>query len=169
MCPRNLPEDDCDDDDDELPPLESGYSQFNGNVGDALIRWALGLNSPRPSEPGAAEEGDDDDTDGEPGPGAAQDGDNNDDDDDDGPVMTQWGWTGSNSWRAAVGQVAKGGTIESINGKIPTEDEAEMLLDDADCTDPRPEGPHDPPNPHQYDHINYYTPSGIKGTIQIQK
>src|SRR5450830_269580 len=29
------------------------------------------------------------------------------------------------------------------------------------------EGPHDSPSPHNYDHINYTTESGVKGTIRV--
>ncbi len=31
----------------------------------------------------------------------------------------------------------------------------------------RIEGPHEYPNPHNFNHINYTTPNGKKGTIEI--
>jgi RHS repeat-associated protein len=85
-----------------------------------------------------------------------------------GPIMTQWGWRGSNIWRDAVKLVDKGGTIEDIGGKVPTEAEATQLIEDGGGTFGRIEGAHPAPNPHQYPHINYTTSGGAKGTIKIQ-
>ena len=78
------------------------------------------------------------------------------------------GWRGDVGWRAAVKQVAQGGTLESIGGTIPTESEAADLIDEGGGRVDRVEGPHEPPNPHQYNHINYTTAGGNRGTIRIQ-
>jgi hypothetical protein len=51
---------------------------------------------------------------------------------------------------------------------VPTQAEGEALIEDAGGRIERIEGPHEPPNPHQYPHINYETPNGAKGTIRIQ-
>lgn len=85
------------------------------------------------------------------------------------PKKTQFGWTGSGSWNDAVATVSKGGTLENIQGKIPTQQEALDMIQaaGADLNEIRIEGAHEPPNPHQYLHINYYTASGVKGTIRI--
>jgi hypothetical protein len=83
-------------------------------------------------------------------------------------IKTQWGWTGTKVWNSLVNEVKHGGTIEQLLGKIPTKSEALQLLEKAGCKIERIEGGHLPPNPHIYEHINYTTPSGVKGTIKIQ-
>jgi RHS repeat-associated protein len=85
------------------------------------------------------------------------------------PKMTQFGWEGSASWRAAVSEIRVGGTIEEIAGKVPTEAEAESLLKKAGAVYTRSEGGHfDGRNPHSYDHINYRLSNGTRGTVRIQ-
>jgi RHS repeat-associated protein len=83
------------------------------------------------------------------------------------PVRTTWGWSGSAKYRAAVHEIDAGGTIETVGGRIPTQAEANMLIEDAGGTVQRIEPPHLPPNVHQYPHINYTTSSGVKGTVRI--
>jgi hypothetical protein len=79
------------------------------------------------------------------------------------------GWRGDRDWREAVRQVERGGTIESIGGKVPTKDEAVDLITEAGGNIERIDlTPHAPPNPHQYPHINYTTASGGRGTVRIQ-
>ena len=77
------------------------------------------------------------------------------------------GWVGDRKWRENVGIVAKGGTITSLNGGIPTQKQAMKLIEQAGGKDIRIDPPHASPNPHTYPHINYETRSGIKGTIKI--
>jgi len=50
---------------------------------------------------------------------------------------------------------------------VPTQAEAVQLITDAGGTIQRIEGPHAPPNPHIFPHINDTTPSGWKGTLRI--
>jgi hypothetical protein len=83
-------------------------------------------------------------------------------------INTQWGWSGTKIWRELVSKVKNGGTIENLSGKIPTKEEAIMLIEKAGGKIERIEGAHLSPNPHVYNHINYTTHSGIKGTIKIQ-
>jgi RHS repeat-associated protein len=83
------------------------------------------------------------------------------------PGMTQWGWKGGRAWKDAVKRVKEGGTIEDIGGKIPSKNEALELLKEAGAKVDRIQGPHSPPNPHVYDHINFTTSSGLKGTLRI--
>jgi hypothetical protein len=78
------------------------------------------------------------------------------------------GWRGDSTWRANVSEVGSGGTIKSINGTIPTEQEAIDLINTSGGKVLRIEEPHAAPNPHNFPHINYETPSGGKGTIQIK-
>ena len=50
------------------------------------------------------------------------------------PTMTQWGWTGSNSWNQAVKTVGTGnedGVIYDIAGKVPTQQEGEQLIQES--------------------------------------
>ena len=83
------------------------------------------------------------------------------------PVKTPWGWTGSGSYRAAVAAVDRGDTLETVGGVVPTQAEAEMLIEDAGGVVNRVDDAHLPPNPHQYPHINYTTSAGLRGTIRI--
>ena len=77
------------------------------------------------------------------------------------------GWRGDKKWKTAIKQVADGGTIKDIDGQIPTQQEAIDLINEAGGDILRIEGPHEAPNPHNFHHINYTTPSGGKGTIKI--
>ncbi|MDP2816080.1 MAG: RHS repeat-associated core domain-containing protein, partial [Rectinemataceae bacterium] len=83
-------------------------------------------------------------------------------------TMTQWGWSGTAVWKNFVTTIGKGGTIENLAGKVPTKSEAVTLIGEAKGKIDRIEGPHAIPNPHVYNHINYTTESGLKGTIRIQ-
>lgn len=65
-------------------------------------------------------------------------------------------------------KVGEGGTIKDLNGQVPTQQEAIDLINEAGGTVNRIEGPHNAPNPHDFNHINYTTPNGGKGTIKIQ-
>jgi RHS repeat-associated protein len=87
------------------------------------------------------------------------------------PVRTQWGWTRTPAYRGAVREIASGGesgTLETVAGHVPTQSEAEMLIEDAGGTVERVEPGHEAPNPHTYPHINYTTPAGTKATVRIQ-
>jgi len=78
------------------------------------------------------------------------------------------GWRGDKAWRDQVGAVLRGGDVAPRDLRVtPTRQEAIDLLDAAGCRIDRIEGPHLPPNPHQFPHINFTTPHGQKGTIPI--
>ena len=77
------------------------------------------------------------------------------------------GWRGDANWRSAVRDVNRGGTIESLNGTVPTKQEAIDLINEGGGSVERIEGPHDAPNPHNYPHVNYWTSEGAKGTLRI--
>ena len=77
------------------------------------------------------------------------------------------GWIGDKTWRANVETVGKGGTIESLDGGIPTEYQAKQLINQSGGMIIRIEWGHSLPNPHTYRHINYLTGSGVKGTLRI--
>ena len=77
------------------------------------------------------------------------------------------GWVGDKAWRENVSTVGRGGTINSLNGGIPTKDQAIQLINQSGGSVLRVEGPHVFPNPHTFPHINYITSNGAKGTIQI--
>jgi hypothetical protein len=78
------------------------------------------------------------------------------------PYRTPWGWSGSAFWRAVVNTVGEGGTIEDLGGIVPTQEQAEQLIEDSGGTILRIEEGHVPPNRHQYPHINYTTSSGSR-------
>jgi len=75
------------------------------------------------------------------------------------------GWRGDKVWRDQVTAVGRGGDIK-LN-VTATRQEAIDLLEAVGCKIDRIEGPHLPPNPHQFPHINFTTPDGKKGTIPI--
>lgn len=77
------------------------------------------------------------------------------------------GWEGDLTWRNNVNTVSNGGTITSLNGGVPTQEQATRLINQAGGTITRIEGPHSFPNPHTFAHINYVTKTGAKGTIKI--
>jgi len=84
-------------------------------------------------------------------------------------LITAFGWVGGSAWRSAVDTISKGGTVENIGGKIPTINEAELLIQKAGGKIQRYDlQGHSAPNPHQYPHINYQTQSGAKGTVQVR-
>jgi uncharacterized protein RhaS with RHS repeats len=78
------------------------------------------------------------------------------------------GWKGDATWRSNVKTVNAGGTIEKVNGTIPTQAEARQLIEASGGKIIRIDPPHAAPNPHNFPHINYLTSSGSKGTIQIR-
>jgi hypothetical protein len=85
------------------------------------------------------------------------------------PVFTPWGWSGSPSYRRAVGEVNTPGTHETIGGVVPSQDQAMRLIREGGGTVVRVEEGHEPPNPHVYPHINYTTSDGQRATVQIQE
>ena len=84
-------------------------------------------------------------------------------------MKTQWGWNSTQAWKDLAKIVRTGGTITELAGKIPSKIEAIRLIRETGGTIQRIEGPHSFPNPHTYDHVNYTTSSGAKGTIKIQE
>ena len=84
------------------------------------------------------------------------------------PIKTQWGWTDTQVWKRLVSLVGQGGTNETLLNKVPTKEEAVRLIIGSGGRVDRIEGPHEAPNPHRYNHINYTTQSGKKGTVKIQ-
>jgi hypothetical protein len=86
----------------------------------------------------------------------------------DSPSKTQWGWKGTKIWKELVNKIRLGGTTEELEGKVPTKEEGIDLINEAGGKIDRIEGAHLPPNPHTYNHINYTTPAGGKGTLKVQ-
>lgn len=77
------------------------------------------------------------------------------------------GWFGDKTWRNNVNTVRSGGTIKSLDGGIPTIKQATQMIEQSGGTVLRTESAHLPPNPHTFNHINYLTYNGNKGTIRI--
>ena len=77
------------------------------------------------------------------------------------------GWVGDKTWRENVATVGDGGTITSLNGGIPTQQQGELLINQSGGHVVRVDPAHKFPNPHNYPHINYVTSTGYKGTLII--
>lgn len=75
-------------------------------------------------------------------------------------------WRSDKTWKQNVKKVDEGSTIHELNGQVPTEQEAIDLINEAGGIVNRIEGPHNAPNPHDFNHINYATSNG--GTIKIK-
>lgn len=78
------------------------------------------------------------------------------------------GWRNDKAWKNNVNTVRNGGTMNNLNGQVPTQQEAIDLIKESGGTVNRIEGPHESPKPHSYNHINYTTATGKKGRIKIQ-
>ncbi|HWW16044.1 MAG TPA: RHS repeat-associated core domain-containing protein [Candidatus Dormibacteraeota bacterium] len=92
-------------------------------------------------------------------------------------MKTQWGWSGQQSYNEAKDLLNEvntpQGTVDrtSLNGKVPTEEEAVKMIEDAggEVRDVERVGHAEGGvTPHTYPHINYTTASGVKGTVAIQ-
>jgi RHS repeat-associated protein len=80
---------------------------------------------------------------------------------------TPWGWPGQSSYGQAIREVDTPGTHTQVGGTVPTQAQAEGLIEAGGGRVERVEEGHRPPNPHQYPHINYRTSGGERGTVQI--
>lgn len=91
------------------------------------------------------------------------------------PIKTQWGWTGSPSWKdavKAVGRSTEEGVIHSVGGRVPTEAEALRLIKEAGGTVQRIEETHAGSvvaGHIDFPHINYTTSTGTRMHLRIQK
>ena len=90
------------------------------------------------------------------------------------PTMTSWGWKDQAPYKKAVEELKKAGTHETVNGRVPTEDEAVRMIQESGGVVDRIEDGHPLGfnSPHSERHINYYanTPTGLKkATIYIKE
>jgi len=88
------------------------------------------------------------------------------------PFMTQWGWNNSAAYRQARAQIDQPGTHQTVNGKVPTRQEAVKMIEENGGKVQRIEGAHGPDSvaaEHNFSHINYTTSSGVKATVRIQQ
>ena len=72
-----------------------------------------------------------------------------------GITKTQWGWSGTRTWKKLADKIKKEGTIGNLSGKMPTRNEAIDLIKESGGRIQRIEGAHSSPNSHNYPHINY--------------
>jgi RHS repeat-associated protein len=92
-------------------------------------------------------------------------------------MLTQWGWAGQQGYNEAKNLLnepnTSQGTVDrrDLLGKVPSEEEAVKMIEDAGGKVERIEEGHAPGgvSPHENPHINYTTSSGAKGTIDIQR
>jgi hypothetical protein len=91
--------------------------------------------------------------------------------------FTQWGWRGQADYNKAKDLLNEVNTPqntvdrEELGGKVPTKDEALVMIKDAkgQVTEIEETGHAEGGvTPHTYPHINYTTASGNKGTIKIK-
>ncbi len=74
------------------------------------------------------------------------------------PVYTQWGWTNSPPYKIARDQLTEAGTHETVNGRVPTREEAVRLIKESGGRIERIEKGHRPGrSTHNKPHIDYYT------------
>ncbi len=76
------------------------------------------------------------------------------------PVMTQWGWSNSKPYNKAKEQLTQEGTHKTVNGRVPTREEAVRLIKESGGKIDRIEEGHHPDgdSTHTEPHINYRTP-----------
>lgn len=73
--------------------------------------------------------------------------------------MTQWGRSGSKSYRDAVKELEQAGTHDSLGGKVPTREEATRMIEESGGKVDRQDAGHAPGgvSTHTEPHINYTT------------
>ena len=94
------------------------------------------------------------------------------------PRKTPWGWTGQEPYETALKQLKHPGTHETVNGHVPTLQEAKRMLSEIGAKIEREEEGHGPNSvsSHHEPHINYVTPedavnenlSKKKATVIVQ-
>ena len=85
------------------------------------------------------------------------------------PIKTPWGWSGAKPYRTAKNQLQQPGTHETLNGIIPTREEAKRMIEESGGEVLRTEEAHLPQNStHTYPHINYKTAGGKPATVRVQ-
>jgi hypothetical protein len=87
-----------------------------------------------------------------------------------GSKLTRWGWTGGKRWRTARRTLQQPGTHQSLDGVVPTVDEAVELIRASGGRVVRIERGHAAGgvSTHTYPHINYTTASGAKATVRVR-
>ncbi len=92
------------------------------------------------------------------------------------PPSTPWGHKGTRAYRQALEELRQPGTHETLNGRVPTQQEAEDMIAEIDGIVDRIEDGHPPPSKSSHDkpHINYRTEPNQrekreKATVYIQK
>jgi RHS repeat-associated protein len=96
-------------------------------------------------------------------------------------ASARFGWKNGAKWRQAVKDLMKPGTHETIAGEVPTRAEASEMIEqgggkisrggegDPNMDDGEKFGhPEGGVSDHNYPHINYETPSGVKATVKVQ-
>ena len=60
------------------------------------------------------------------------------------PTMTSWGWKNGPPYKDAIKEIGKPGTHETINGRVPTEEEAKRMIEESKGVIDRIEDGHPP-------------------------
>ena len=87
------------------------------------------------------------------------------------PVMTPWGWNNQEPYNTAIRQLRQPGTHNTLNGKVPTRQEATRMIEESGGKVVRQDEGHHPEgrSAHYEPHINYETKGGEKATVIVRK
>lgn len=87
------------------------------------------------------------------------------------PIMTQWGWNSTPAYKAAKDQLKQAGTHETLNGRVPTREEAVRMIEESGGKVDRIEEGHHPDgdSTHHEPHINYTTKERVKCVVRKQR
>jgi RHS repeat-associated protein len=87
------------------------------------------------------------------------------------PFMTSWGWNNSPPYNKARNELAAAGDHPDLNGKVPTREEANRMIQESGGTVDRNDPGHSPGgvSSHTEPHVNYTTASGQKATVTVRE
>ena len=87
------------------------------------------------------------------------------------PFKSSWGWNNSPAYIKARNELKTPGDHPDLNGKVPTREEANQMIQEAGGSVDRNDPGHSPGgvSTHTDPHVNYTTPSGQKATVTVRE
>jgi RHS repeat-associated protein len=87
------------------------------------------------------------------------------------PFKSSWGWNNSPAYIKARNELKAPGDHPDLNGKVPTRQEANQMIQEAGGSVDRNDPGHAPGgvSTHTDPHVNYTTPSGQKATVTVRE
>ncbi len=87
------------------------------------------------------------------------------------PFKSSWGWNNSPAYIKARNELKTPGDHPDLNGKVPTREEANQMIQEAGGSVDRNDPGHAPGgvSTHTDPHVNYTTPSGQKATVTVRE